>query len=126
MGKLLGLISPYYLVGGIVVVLVIAVLWYRGEAIGSKSKAREFEQAYRVLADKVREQNDAVNEFERRAKEASERGAALKREAIRSSATAKRHADSLAQAMSAPRPVGECIVARALEVVRADLAAVAE
>ena len=111
------------------ILLVRAALALAGAVVGvsrhqvAKCRAElvEYRHAYDTLAASVQRQNEAVNEWERKATEAQQRAATARREASGAAEVAKRSADALAGAMVAPRPA-ECPTKGAVDAVRADLA----
>jgi hypothetical protein len=107
----------------VVVSLGAGLLWYRGAAARAELEVVEFRAAYNLLAERMRQQNDAVQEWERRAAQAAAAGRKARAEAAGAVEVAKRHADALGRAMAAPRPVGDCLPGEAVRVIRADLAA---
>ena len=103
--------------------LLLAALWYRGEAATAKKGLAEFKGAYALLAAKVQEQNAAVDELERASKEAAARAAQERARAVQTVRIAQGKAATLERALSAPREASECPAGKAVVIVRADLAA---
>lgn len=110
----------------VVGVLGAGLLWYRSEAAVAEletAKARnslvEMTGAYNLLAAVVQRQNAAVNEWEQKATEATQRGAKARAEAQGAVDVAVRSAEALSRRMSEPAGTN-CPAGEGLAIVRED------
>ena len=122
------LLSNWRAIGALLVVGVLGglALYYRGEAAIAELQVarvqRDFEAmrgAYLLLAEKVKTQNAAVNEWERKATEAAERGDKARRDAEIVVGVHMRSAEALSRRMREPAGTN-CPAGEGLAVVRED------
>ena len=92
----------------------------RHQVNACRAELAEFRRAYDLLAQSVQRQNEAVQEMEAKAKEASRRGAQARSEARPVVEASQKSAEALARRMSEP-PATSCPAGEGLAEVRKDL-----
>lgn len=106
-------------------VLAAVVVGYAGimhwRLANCRAENAEYKSAYKVLTVQLQTQAAEMSALEAKAKAAAQRGAQARAEAKPVVEASRRSADSLAGAMRGLRPA-QCPTAKAVEVVRADLA----
>lgn len=112
--KALAILAVVAILGG-------GLLWYRGEAASAKVDLAEYKAAYEILSRSVVTQNAEVNRWKDEAEKAKQRAATARTKAAPVVEASKRSSESLGAAMRGLRPA-ECPTAKAVEVVRGDLA----
>ncbi len=119
-----GFFLGWQIVAALVGLAVVAgiVGFSRHQVAKCRAEVAEFRRAYDLLAQSVQRQNEAVNEWQRKATEAAQRGATARTQAQPVVDAAQKSADALAGAMRGMRPA-ECPTAGAVKVVRDDLGA---
>jgi hypothetical protein len=122
------LLMHWRAIGALLVVGALSglALYYRGEAAAADAATaraqRDLEAmrgAYLLLAGSVQRQNDAVNEWERKAAEAAHRGAQARSEAAGAVDVAVRSAEALSRRMREPAGTN-CPAGEGLAIVRED------
>lgn len=112
--RALAILAVVALLGG-------GLLWYRGEAASARVELAEYKGAYEILSRSVQAQNAEVNRWKDEAEKAKQRAATARTKAAPVVEASKRSSESLGAAMRGLRP-SECQTAKAVEVVRVDLA----